>query len=238
MVSQLDAGWWYLSEKVEDIKPTTYLITHFLLWRLLLQVMSTYIFKRVTLAEDAYQNIQAKSKSDKANQHKITLQIDEENQAQFHELCSELVEQIESCKAKLGIEDDLAVPFDLNNNTLQVSWREKHHNTRVQFFEHGGDGVAPIELKPNQIPNAHSGTVLSLGLRCWADVSEATDQYKARVWINVIPDVVYFLDVKLFQRQNAYTLEDTRQEIFDDAADFWTGKSYEQDDIISALRCC
>ena len=182
--------------------------------------MSTYIFKRVTLADDAYQNIQAKSKSDKANQHKITLQIDEENQAQFHELCSELVEQIEECKSKLGIDTDIPVPFDLEKNTLQLSWRTKMHNTKVQFFEHGGEGVQPIELKPTQIPNAHSGTSLSVGLRVWADVSEANDKYPARVWVNVIPDIIYFLDVKLYQRTNAYSLEETRQEIFNDAADF------------------
>lgn len=182
--------------------------------------MSTFIFKRVSLAEGAYQNIQAKSKSDKANQHKITLQIDEENQAQFHQLCTELVDQIEECKAKLGIDTDIPVPFDLELNTLQVSWRNKHHNTKVQFFEHGGEGVQPIELKASQIPNAHAGTALSVGLRVWADVSEATEKYPARVWVNVIPDIIYFLDVKLYQRTNAYNIEDTRQEIFDDAADF------------------
>lgn len=217
----------YLSQTDADIKLVSYYYSfYFDYYYINFIQMSDYIFKRVTLADDAYQNIQAKSKGDKQNQHKLTLKIDADNTDAFHQLCNELVEQIEQAKEKIGYEGLIPLPFDLQENTLQVSWREKHHNTKVQFFEHV-DGE-PVQLKSNGVPNAHSGTVLSIGIRAWADVSkEVLDEtgavkYMPRVWVNVIPDVIYFLDVQTFKPNSkvAYSLEDTKAEIFDDACDF------------------
>ena len=185
--------------------------------------MSIYTFKRVSLAEGAYQNVHAKTKknSDKKQQHKVTLQIDEANIDQCHALIEELDEQIDEAKAELGWGDDHAIrlPWSLEQNTLELAWNAKKH-ANVKVVEKVGDEL--VELAPDQIPNIYDGTILSVGLSARASASQATDRYAERVWINVEPDVIYLLDVKLFNSSGAYQLEkdEAFKALADDALDF------------------
>lgn len=185
--------------------------------------MSIFKFKHVTLADGAYQNIHAKTKSvDRKQQHKITLQIDDANIDQFHELVAELDEQIEAAKAELGWGDDAAIrlPWSLEQNTLELAWNSSKHQ-KVRFVERVDEGELE-ELSPDQIPNIHSGTLINVGLSARATASQATDRYKERIWINVEPDVIYLLDVKLFDKSSNYELEkqDFFKDLEDDALDF------------------
>ena len=186
--------------------------------------MSIFTFKRVSLAKGGYQNVHAKTKknSDRKQQHKITLQIDEANIDQFHALVQDLDEQIDEAKAELGWGDDHAIrlPWSLEQNTLELAWNaKKHANIKVVELVDG----ELVELQADEMPNIHDGTVLSVGLSASSRASHADGRYAERVWINVEPDVIYLLDVKTFDRSaSAYQIEkdEAFKALADDALDF------------------
>jgi hypothetical protein len=185
--------------------------------------MSIYKFKRLTLAEGGYHNIHATTKkgAERKQRHKITLQIDDDNLDLFHSLVENLDEQIEEAKAELGWgeEHSIRLPYNLETNTLELAWNDLKHG-QIKFVE-AVEGEL-VELTAEQVPNIHSGTLLNVGLSARSSASQATNKYKERVWINVEPDVIYLLDVKLFERSSAYDInkEDLYKDLEADALDF------------------
>lgn len=175
--------------------------------------MFIYKFKQVSLAQDAYHNINAISKGDKKNRHVVTLQIDGDHADVFAELCGEILEGIEAAKAELGWGEDaeVRVPFDLDAQTLQVAWNDKRHEQKLRVWikEEGIDEAVQLQPSQGQLPNLSAGSVVSVGLYVRVSTSAATEQYKEKIWINVEPEVLLIHSVETFKpdSKSIYSLE-------------------------------